>query len=93
MAALQNTIGFIASTVLMLVTWLAYLWCNNLVSKLPQALFREVAGGVLNFALFAAIGVILYFFRLPLSMGILLISMLLLIWYVIRKSLRSATPA
>ncbi len=87
MAALENTISFIVATVLLLIAWLGYLWLNNLISRMPGSLLQEVAGGLLSFVLFVAIGLVLYFLSIPLAMGVITISVLLMLIYVVRKSL------
>ena len=89
MAFIQNSISFISAALLMLAAWLAYLWCNNLLSRLPTSPWREIIGGALSFVLLAAIGIILYFFSLPFSMGVLTIAVLLMVGYAIRKTLHS----
>ena len=74
----------------MLLAWTLYLWANNLLSRASTSLLREIVGGILSFALLAAFGVILYFFALPFSMGVLTISVLLMAGYAIRKTIRSS---
>ena len=90
-APLSNIIDFIFASALMLVTWLAYLWINNALARMPTSLIQEILGGLLNFVLLMAIGIILYFLALPFSMGVLTISVVLLIWYPLRRSLSTYT--
>ncbi len=89
MAALENALSFVTATVLLVVAWLVYLWLNNLVSRMRGSPLQEVAGGLLSFALFVAIGAVLYFLAVPLAMGVITISVLLMLSYVVRKSLPS----
>lgn len=89
MDALSNIIGFIVASVLMVASWLVYLWLSNQLAKMQTSLVQEILGGVLCFALLMAIGIILYFLALPFSMGVLTISVVLMVWYAVRKSLTS----
>ena len=89
MDALSNIIGFIVTSVLMVASWLVYLWLSNQLAKMQTSLIQEILGGVLCFALLMAIGIILYFLALPFSMGVLTISVVLMVWYTVRKSLTS----
>ncbi len=89
MAALANTAGFVTATVLTVLAWFTYLWFNNRLSRTPSSPLREIIGGLLSFALLTAFGIILYFFALPLAMGVLAISVLMMIGYALHKTLRS----
>ncbi len=88
MTILANATSFVIATALIVAAWAVYLWLNNLISKMPASWFREVLGGILSFGLLATIGLILNFLAVPFAMGLLTISVLLLIWYAIRKTLR-----
>ena len=87
MALLENTMAFLAATALTLLAWLVYLWANNMICRSPIPFLKEVLGAILSCSLFAALGLILYFFAIPLAMGAITVSILLAIVYIVRKSL------
>ena len=90
MAFFENGFYFIASTVLIVLVWVGFLWLNNRVCRISCPVLQEIVGGVLYFGLFVAVGIILYFLALPLAMGTITVAVALALWYIVRKSLPSA---
>ncbi len=83
-----NTIDFLIAVALGLLAWLAFLLANDRLSRLKIPVLKEILGALLGIGLFVSLATILYFFSLPLAMGVLAIMFLVFLAYAAIRTKR-----
>ena len=88
MEAFMNILYFLIAAGLILLAWVAYLFFNNCLDKMSSGWLQEALGVVLSFILLSSIILVLYFHAVSFSMGVVAISVIAGIVYVIRSVIR-----
>ena len=87
MEAFTNMLYFLIAAGLMLAAWVAYLFFNNLLDKMKRGWLQEILGVALSFVLLSSIILILYFYAVSFSMGVVAIAVIFSIVYAVRSAI------
>lgn len=77
---------FVVCCVLIAITWLVYLFFNNLIDKMQRGMFQSFLGTAAVVVLFALVSGIVYQFALSFFVGLILAMLFLFLFYAGKKA-------
>ena len=85
---MQTFTLFILGSMTIVAIWIVYLFLNNALDKLNPGFVQEVLGTAMSFAMFMAIGMVLYYAGHPLLVGWSVVLFALGVFFGLRKLFR-----